>query len=118
MEQTNRFGDKLQELADLLEEMTGYMMLNAMDDYQEKIPTLSALLETCFPKIIISYSEPALSEVASDATYWSEQLGRLVEVLNKDDKFARIDALYHESRTNLIAYLDMIKDTPIADWDV
>ena len=118
MEKTNRFGDKLQELIELLEDMTGNMMLNAMDVYQEQIPDLSALLESCFPKIIISYSEPALSEVASDATYWSAQLGRLIEVLNKDDKFARVDVLYQETRTNLIAYLDMIKDTPIADWDV
>ena len=114
MEQGKTFGDTLQELIKLLENMTGQLMLNDMDRFQEQIPEMSGILETCFPTIIISYSDPLLAEVASDANYWSGQLGRIIESLNQNDKFVRIDTLYQETRTNLMAYYDMIKDTPIA----
>ena len=118
MEQTTFFGDKIKELIDLLEEMTGELMLNDMDGFQDHIAALSALLEICFPQIILSYSDPLLSEVAQDATYWSEQLGRLIDALNGKDKFVKIDVLYQETRANLIAYYEMIKDTPIASKTV
>ena len=114
MEQGKNFGEALQELINLLEEMTGNLMLNDMNAFQDQIPELSGLLETCFPRIIISYSDPLLAEVASDATYWSGQLGQIIEALNQNDKFVRIDTLYQETRANLIAYYDMIRDTPIA----
>ena len=110
----NTFGAKLQDLIDLLEAMTQALMLNAMDEYQDRIPLLSSLMEVCFPAIIMAYSDPLLKEVSEDATYWSDQLGRIIEALNNDDKFARIDVLYQETRANLIAFLEMIKGSEIA----
>ena len=118
MNQTFRFGDKLQELIDLLEKMTGQLMMNQMDDYKDTIPELSKLMEMCFPKIIISYSDPLLKDVSEDAVYWSDQLGRIIDTLKLDDKFARMDVLYQETRANLIAYNNMIKETEIAEWTV
>ena len=118
MNQTFRFGDKLHELIDLLEKMTGQLMMNQMDDYKDTIPELSKLMEMCFPKIIISYSDPLLKDVSEDAVYWSDQLGRIIETLKLDDKFARMDVLYQETRANLVAYYDMIKETEIAGWTV
>ena len=118
MAQTYRFGDVLQELIDLLEKMTGQLMMNQMDDFKDTIPELSRLMEMSFPTIIMSYSDETLKDVAEDATYWSEQLGRIIETLNMDDKFARIDVLYQETRTNLISFLDMIRNTKLADQTV
>lgn len=113
-----KFIDKLTELADVLELMTVELMKNDMEDYQKNVSVLSKLLEVCFPQIIVSYSDPLLKEVSGDAVYWSEQLGRIVESLNQNDKFNKIDVLYQETRTNLIAYIDMIKDCPLAEMQV
>ncbi len=110
----NTFGEKLGDMIDLLEAMTQALMLNAMDEYQERIPLLSSLMEVCFPAIIMAYSDPMLKEVADDATYWSDQLGRIIEALNNDDKFAKIDVLYQETRANLVAFSEMIKGSEIA----
>ena len=118
MEQNNLFGDKLQELIGLLEEMTGELMMNDMEAYQDHIPALSGLLENCFPQIILSYSDPLLADVAQDATYWSGRLGRIIDALNGQDEFGRIDVLYQETRSNLLAYYEMIKDLPIASLTV
>ncbi len=109
------FGDKIQELIDLLEEMTVQLMRNDVDGFDANIPELSSLLEICIPQIIITYSDPSLKELASDATYWSEQLGRIIEALNQKDKFVRMDALYQETRTNLLGFNKMIKGTYLAD---
>ncbi len=108
-----RFADKLQELIDLLEKMTGQLMMNQMDDFKDTIPELSKLMEICFPAIISSYSNVQLKDVSEDARYWSDQLGRIIEALNMDDKFNRIDVLYHETRANLITYYDMIQSTTL-----
>lgn len=110
-----RFGDKLQELIDLLEKMTGDLMMNHMDDFKDTIPELSKLMEICFPAIIASYSDVRLKDVSSDARYWSDQLARIIDALNMDDKFAKIDVLYHETRANLITYHDMIQVTTLPD---
>lgn len=112
------FMDTLRELADLIELMTIQLMRNEMDDHKNNIPKLSRLMEMCFPQIIVSYSDPILSEVSGDAVYWSEQIGRIIEALNMDDKFIRIDVLYQETRTNLLAFMDMIKGTKLADAEV
>lgn len=109
------FGDKVEELIDLLEDMTGQLMRNDMDGFEANIPELSVLLEICIPQIIITYSDPSLKELASDATYWSNQLGRIIEALNQKDKFVRMDVLYQETRTNLLGFNKMIKGTYLAD---
>ncbi len=108
------FGDKIQELIDLLEKMTGQLMMNQMDDFKDTIPELSMLMGLCFPTIVSSYADESMKQVSDDALYWSNQLGRIVETLNKDDKFAKIDVLYQETRANLIAYYNMIKGSRIA----
>lgn len=110
-----KFIDLLDELIELLETMTTHLMKNEMDKYEENISGLSRLLKMCFPQIIISYSDPALRSVAEDATYWSGQLGRIIETISADDKFAKIDVLYQETRVNLISYREMIKDTAICE---
>ena len=115
MGETCRFGDVLQELIDLLEKMTGQLMMNQMDDFKDEITELSRLMEMSFPAIISSYADEKLKDVSADAGYWSEQLGRIIDTLNMDDKFARIDVLYQETRANLIGYYEMIKDLPLAD---
>lgn len=107
------FGEKLQELINLLEKMTSQLMMNQMDDFKDTIPELSKLMELCFPAIISSYSDVRLKDVSADARYWSDQLGRIIDTLNMDDKFARIDVLYHETRENLITYYNMIQKTTI-----
>ena len=111
---TYKYIDTLTNLADLLEKMTIELMKNQMDAYNSDVSSLSKLLMLCFPEIIISYSDPLLSDVAEDASYWSAQLERIVSTLNQSDKFNKIDVLYQETRTNLLSYIDMIKDTPLA----
>lgn len=115
MAQQYNFMEMLTELTDLIELMTIQLMKNQMDDHKDNIPKLSRLMEMCFPQIIVSYSDPLLSEVSGDAVYWSEQIGRIIDALSMDDKFIRIDVLYQETRTNLLAFMDMIKGTPLAD---
>lgn len=112
------FGDKIQELIDLLEKMTGQLMMNQMDDFKDTIPELSALMELCFPAIVSSYADESMKQVSGDALYWSDQLGRIIDTLNMDDKFTRIDVLYQETRANLIAYYNMIKGSRIAMQEV
>ena len=114
MAETYIFIDKLTELTKLIETMTTELVSNQMDEFKDNIPKFTNLLEMCFPQIIISYSDPMLSEVASDAEYWSNQLGRIVEAMSLDDKFMRIDVLYQETHANLLAFIDMIKDTKLA----
>lgn len=118
MAETYKFIDKLTELTDLIETMTVELMSNKMDEFKDNIPKLSRLMEMCFPQIIVSYSDPLLSEVSGDAIYWSEQVGRIIEALNMDDKFIRIDVLYQETRTNLLSFMDMIKGTKLASAEI
>jgi len=112
------FGVKLQELIDKLELMTGQLMANQMDAFSDSLSDVSVLLEMVFPQIIVAYSTEELKEVAEDAMYWSSQLARILEAIDNDDKFVRMDVLYNETRTNLIAFYNMIKDTGIVNWEV
>lgn len=111
--QREDFFTELQILIDLLESMTSAMLTNLMSVYNRMLPELSDMLTYCMPLIISSYSRPELKEVAGDALYWSDQLGRIIDTLEEQDIFKIADVLYNETRENLIQYRRMIMDMEI-----
>lgn len=104
--------DKLIEDIDRTIELINYeaqcLMKNDMSAYNDSIQDFSLLLNEIFPKIIMSYSTPELKDYAEDATYWTEQLMRIVETLADTDRFKILDVLYYETRGNLINYRNLI----------
>lgn len=110
-----RFIDALIELTDIIETMTAELMKNGMENYSNCLPNFSKLMEMCFPQIVLSYFDPLLSEVSGDVEYWTNQFERILNILGEKDKFAIIDVLYHETRVNLLSFIEMIKDTPLAE---
>lgn len=107
------FKTAVSDLICILEKMVKYLLENEMSEYNDSIRDLSKLLSETIPVIISSYSRPELKEVASDAVYWSNQLAKIVEVMESKDRFKILDVLYYETRNNLISYKEMIQDLEI-----
>ncbi len=116
--ETYRFGDLIEKLILHLEDMAANLMLNHMNDYGMQIPELYRLIGLTFPTIVESYSGAELKAVADDALYWSSQLDRILGAIDGKDKFVKLDVLYQETRTNLIGYYEMIRNTKIADQTI
>ena len=66
-----------------------------------------------FPQIIATYSDERLSDIAEDATYWPAQLEKIVNVLEKGDEFAIVDALYNETLPNLVELKNILIEREI-----
>ena len=107
------FSENLKNLTGLLRLLTAYLLNNEMAQFNEAMKELSELIGVIFPIIISSYTKPKLQDVAGDALYWSEQLGKIVSVLEEEDRFKIIDVLYYETRENLINYERMITERGI-----
>lgn len=107
------FSENLKNLIGLLRLLTEYLLNNEMRQFNETMKELSELLSFVFPLIISSYAKPELKDVAGDVLYWSEQLGKIVCVLEEEDRFQIIDILYYETRENLINYQRLIEERGI-----
>lgn len=107
------FSENLKNLIGLLRLLTVHLLNNEMARFNGAMQELSELLGVIFPLIISSYTKPQLQDVAADALYWSEQLGKIVGVLEEEDRFKIIDVLYYETRENLMNYQRMITERGI-----
>ena len=59
-------------------------------------------LSNVFPEIIKLYDEGKYNLASEDKEYWIAQMGRILEVLDGEDYFAKIDVLYHETCENML----------------
>lgn len=73
-----------------------------LEEYAEYANRLVNVMFEVFPGIIALYSDERLSDIANEATYWPAQLEKIVRVLEQDDEFAVVDALYNETLPNLL----------------
>ncbi len=104
------FSENLKNLTGLLRLLTVDLLNNEMEQFNESMKELSELLGNVLPLIISSYAKPELKDVSRDVLYWSEQLGKIVSVLEEEDRFKMIDILYYETRENLINYERLIEE--------
>ncbi len=83
---------------------------------QEKIELVNLLsvlaehLNKVFPGIVASYEQMELADKREEQEYWIGQLERITTALSGEDRFLAIDILYHETRVNLLEYVQMIKE--------
>ncbi|MCR5234182.1 MAG: hypothetical protein K6E53_09770 [Lachnospiraceae bacterium] len=71
---------------------------------------MADIMVVMFPAIIDSYNYPGMEEHRSDASYWSDQLQRIMDALENGDSFEVIDVLYNETRPNLIELKGILEE--------
>lgn len=108
-----RLYDKVNQLIDLLDVLSIEVLENDYEEYDQNIVKFTGEMVDTFPRIIKSYTLPEFEAVASDVTYWSSQLERLLSIFQSPDQFKFIDTMNFETKENLILYRDMIKDMEI-----
>lgn len=99
----------IQDLIHLLNTITIGVAEGDYRTYDQNLADFAQQMIITFPRIIDVYSLPEFSNIASDATYWSSQLERLLMVLQQRDQFQFVDVLYFETRQNLLLFCEMIE---------
>ena len=100
----------MDELIDKIEETISYLLQSESEKYENLARQLVEAMMAIFPAIIASYSDPRMSDLREDATYWPGQLERIITALEKGDMFEVTDVLYNETRPNLIEIRDTLKE--------
>lgn len=92
----------MDELIKKIEETVLCLLQYDMEKYPVLAQELVNMMIAVFPVIINLYSNPGMSDMKDDATYWSAQLERIVGAINGGDHFEVVDVIYSETRANLI----------------
>lgn len=99
---------QISELIDIIDRICQLMIENKPVAATKLLPDFTAKLMELYPGIIESYQRPELEEVRGDMVYWTNQLERMLQVIQGDDVFLLIDVLYFETRENLLLYRKMM----------
>lgn len=59
-------------------------------------------LSLVFPKIVSLYDDEKYGFPKEDKEYWVNQMQRIIDTLEGDDSFAKIDVLYNETCENMM----------------
>ncbi len=103
----------MEELIEKIEEAVSYLLCAEDVKFEELARQLVDAMIAIFPAIITTYSDPRMEDHREDAVYWPGQLERIINVLKKGDYFEVVDALYNETRPNLIELRDILKERGI-----
>ncbi|MBE5848660.1 MAG: hypothetical protein E7298_00650 [Lachnospiraceae bacterium] len=98
----------MDELIRKIEETIYCLLKYDMDKYPIVVQELVNMMVAVFPAIINIYSNPKMSDLRDDASYWPGQLERVVEAINGGDHFEVVDVLYSETRANLIELREVL----------
>lgn len=84
------------------------IMLGKYDHANELMSALTASFSKIIPQILISYKDiEALQN--DDGSVWKLQLGRILEALETDDDFKKLDILMYETKQLLVEYLSYLE---------
>ncbi len=100
----------MNELIDGIEAAIRKLLKYDTENFESDAQNLVNMMMNIFPAIINCYNDPRMVDVRDDALYWPGQLERIINVLEKGDWFEIVDALYNETRPNLIELRDMLKE--------
>lgn len=100
---------QIDELIEIMDHICQLMIESKPIAATKKMPEFTGKLMELYPKIIESYLKPEFEQVREDMTYWTNQLDRMLHVLQGDDVFLLIDVLHFETRENLLLYRKMIE---------
>ena len=100
----------MDELIDKIEEAVKYILQGEIEKFEELAQLLVNAMMAVFPAMIASYNDPRMEDLREDAVYWPGQLERIINVFEKGDLFEIVDALYNETRPNMIELRDILKD--------
>lgn len=93
---------ELKELIDIINIACQYLTSGKSANFGEMGKIVINGCLSLFPKIIVSYSDEKMSDIAEEATYWPAQIERIMNTLDGEDSFAMFDVLFNETRANLI----------------
>lgn len=103
----------MSNILDILEQATTDILEADISSFSEDINLVINEMMKLLPEIIQSYSLDKMQDVASDATYWPQQVEKILGLVKKDDRLAIADALYCELRANLVEYKKLCFDRNI-----
>ena len=107
--------EKLDELILMTEACTKSLWSCKIEGFRNEFPGVIDRLIGVLPQIIMSYSDPKMADISSDAMYWPEQMEKIVSLANDGgDIIALSDALYHELRANLIDYKNTLMQREVS----
>lgn len=92
----------MDELMFLIEETCRKLLAGKDNEFRECFEKTLREMMAIFPKLIVAYSNPTMSDMAQDAVYWPQQLERIIQTADSQDKIALFDVLYSETYMNLI----------------
>ena len=75
----------MDELIDKIEETISYLLQSESEKYENLARQIVEAMMAIFPAIIASYSDPRMSDLREDATYWPGQLERIITALAVGD---------------------------------
>ena len=99
----------MDELIDMIEETVSELLQYDLGSFGVHAQDLVNRMMVIFPAVIDCYNNPKMDDVKEDAMYWPGQFERIIQVLERGDYFEVVDALYNETRPNLIELRDMLK---------
>lgn len=97
----------MSNILDVLEQATIDILEVNIESFSDNINLAINEMMKLLPGIIQSYSLDNMQDVASDATYWPQQVEKILGLVKQDDRLAIADALYCELRANLVEYKQM-----------
>lgn len=98
----------MNEIISEIESVVSHLLQAEYAGYSAGISELVNMMMQAFPTIISYYYNPDMSEYVSDATYWPEQLERIINTVNSGDEIAVADVLYNETYPNLLELRDIL----------
>lgn len=107
---------KIEETNVLIEQYALLLMRDKEKLAGTVLSEITSLLLAVIPRIVSSYENILLEGMENkqnDMEYWVNQMGRITEVIQGRDSFAKIDVLYMETRENLILYVKMMDEMEI-----
>ena len=88
--------------------LTDSIMRENYAEEERQLLLLQNMLITVFPEVIMCYTKPEFEPVKQDMQYWVTQTKRILESLEKEDKFSLIDLLRYETYDNLKLFQKML----------
>ena len=98
------------ELIVKIEDTVSALLRYDMPAYASLAQELVNMLLAVIPSVIDCYNNPKMADVREDATYWPQQMQRIIDSLGGGDYFEVADVLYNETRPNLMELKGMLEE--------
>lgn len=114
-EKQKELNDKVVRLLDMLEKYSKIIISDNVNEKKMGYQLVLQRLQETVPGIVDTYSRLDPQDTYGNRSYWTNQVRRIVAVMEETDVFAQLDALYFETYKNLLKFHEMISQEDSAN---